>query len=96
MYTYLEIHQKAPDKYTSPNIDNYGPIINILGELPDFNTEALVFIKKVMNLKLTGTYSNYHPSALVRRLVLRNDRLTEISAPADRFSEGSIDCWCPK
>ena len=33
---------------------------------------------------------------IVATNLLRNDRLTEISAPADRFSEGSIDCWCPK
>ncbi len=69
MYTYMELHKENPEKYHSPHLDNYGPLLNILGELEHFNIEAITFIKKAKELKLGNTYANYKSSSIIYRMV---------------------------
>jgi hypothetical protein len=69
LYTYLDLHKDIKDKYSRLNLDNYGPLITILGTIPQFNIKALQFIRKSIELKLEHTYQNYVPSELVKGLV---------------------------
>ncbi|MBI3232091.1 MAG: hypothetical protein HYZ51_03370 [Candidatus Doudnabacteria bacterium] len=69
LYIYLDLYKKTEDRYSRLSLDNYGPLVGILGTMRQFNIEALRFIRKAVELKLEHTYQNYSPSELVRGLV---------------------------
>jgi len=69
VYAYLEARRHDPKESDYPNLDNYGPIVEIIGILPEFQIEALNLIKTLADSGLGGTYENYKIETLTRNLV---------------------------
>ncbi|HEX7319982.1 MAG TPA: hypothetical protein VF399_06485 [bacterium] len=51
------------------NLDNIGPVITNIMEIPGFQKKAIQLIRELANSELKGTYDNYKPRTLIKEAV---------------------------
>jgi len=77
IYSYLETKAlpsqepiiKALNVDIEPDLDDYGPAIKNLMDIPRFNKKIALLIKYLYKKGSKGTYDNYKPRRLIRELV---------------------------
>lgn len=77
--TYLSVPFEAQDlaapfdmeeRVPALDLDDYGPIIESLGILPDYQIETLELVRDLADKNLDGQYDNYKAETLIKSLVL--------------------------